>query len=54
MSDPFCDIPNGDSGRAFREAMRGKQYGWSETMEAWRWFYEGWIRCFECDERRKQ
>jgi len=30
VRDGFCD------------AMTGKQYGASETLNAWLWFYEGW------------
>lgn len=27
---------------AFRAEMRGRQYGYEETLDAWWWFLAGW------------
>ena len=35
-------VPDTDIGRAFREAMKGRSYGYSAASSAWGWFQEGW------------
>lgn len=41
---PYWAVASKECRSEFMEAMRGKEYGASETKDAWDWYYTGWTR----------
>jgi hypothetical protein len=41
-TDPLWKAASDAERAAFRDRMRGRQYGHEATRDAWLWFHEGW------------